>query len=116
MRPRVVLALATPLLALAVSACDRRSSAGQTSGAEIFQAACARCHGKDGGGGLPVPTGQTPRNFHDLLFQSSRSDADIRATIQHGKPPGMPSFAAVLSERDLDELVRQVRSFGGPQP
>jgi len=74
-------------------------------------AACARCHGAEGTGGPPLASGQAPRNFHDAAFQASRSDDDLRATIRGGKPPGMPSFAAVFSDRELDLLVAQIRSF-----
>jgi len=105
--------LVTLLVVLSAAACDRSSSAGEQDGRQLFGAVCARCHGEDGGGGLPLATGQRPRNFHDPAFQSSRSDADIRATIRSGKPPGMPSFAGVFSDRDLDALVQKVRSFGG---
>jgi mono/diheme cytochrome c family protein len=94
------------------AACERTSTASsQAKGAELYAAVCARCHGHDGGGGLPVGTGQTPRNFRDASFHSERTDGDLRQVIIQGKPPGMPGFGTALRPLEIDALVTHVRSL-----
>ena len=72
---------------------------------------CARCHGADGSGGLPVATGQRPRNFRDAAFQADRNDGELRRVIIGGKAPGMPAFGAVFNADEIDALVAHVRSL-----
>lgn len=104
----------------AAPAISCRPAASQTSarGREIFASVCARCHGKEGRGGLPAKAGSpAPRDFADPAFQRTRTDAQIRAAIVHGVDGGaMPSFASTLAAEDLEALVRQVRSFGSEEP
>lgn len=99
--------------ALAGAGC-KRASAGQASaqGRELFTNACSRCHGTEGGGGLPLyDGGPSPRNFRDHSFHASRSDEQIKSTIVNGKGTGMPPFGTAFDEAQLRELVAQVRSF-----
>ncbi len=92
----------------------KRASAGQATaqGRELFTNACSRCHGAEGGGGLPLyDGGPSPRNFRDHAFHASHSDEQIKQTIINGKGTGMPPFGATFDEAQLRELVAQVRSF-----
>lgn len=80
---------------------------------DVYQTACARCHGHEGRGGPPPePGGPSPRNFTDPTWQESASVEQIRATIVSGKGP-MPSFQGVLSPEEIDAVIEVVRSFGG---
>ncbi len=54
---------------------------------------CAACHGPDG-------AGKTPLNTADV---QKKSDADLAAVIENGKPPKMPGFKA---KGVTDEQVR----------
>lgn len=79
---------------------------------ELFTAACARCHGPDGTGGLPIfEGGPSPRNFHDHSFQLSRTDEQLKETIKSGKGSGMPPFGTMFDDAQLTSLVLQIRSF-----
>lgn len=81
-------------------------------GARLFAAACARCHGPEGRGGVPAaPNAPVPRNFVDPAFQAARTDADLRRTILEGKGTGMPPFKAALAPDEIDALVAHLRTF-----
>jgi cytochrome c oxidase cbb3-type subunit 3 len=91
-------------------ACEKKADAGQ--GRDLFATMCARCHGADGSGGLPVfDGGPSPRNFHDHAFQRDRTDEQLALTIMNGKGTGMPSFGTIFDERQLRSLVAHVRTF-----
>ena len=98
------------LLGVLLVACSR-AEADAPRGEALFAGTCARCHGADGAGGLPVASGQTPRNFRDHAFHVSRSDADLKRTIREGKPPGMPPFGTTFDEAQLAALVTHLRSL-----
>jgi mono/diheme cytochrome c family protein len=96
---------------VASTACGRAAREAP-SPARLFSSTCARCHGESGGGGSPAgPDAPAPRNFRDLDFQRSRTDRQIRTTIASGKAPWMPAFENAFDDRQLDDLVRAVRSF-----
>lgn len=88
-----------------------RSEAAPAKTREPF-AACARCHGWQGGGGLALSDGgPTPRNFRDPAFQASRTDDQIKRTIRNGTGTGMPAFGGTFDDAELDALVAKIRSF-----
>jgi mono/diheme cytochrome c family protein len=94
------------------SGCLRKSSSEEPDGPRIFRTMCGRCHGGDGTGGVPAAEGlPAPRNFHDPEFQDTRSEADIKNVIVHGRPPSMPPFGTAFNEAELQALVRQIRQF-----
>ncbi len=92
--------------------CQRTGAEQQPSYAEqVFASVCAKCHGSNGGGGLPAAEGaNAPRNFRDASFQASRSDEQLKRAIRSGKG-AMPAFGNVFSDADLEGLVRKIRSF-----
>jgi cytochrome c oxidase cbb3-type subunit 3 len=92
------------------TACEKKTDAAQ--GRDLFASTCARCHGANGAGGLPVfDGGPSPRNFHDHAFQNERTDEQLKLTIINGKGTGMPSFGTIFDEQQLRSLVAHVRSF-----
>jgi mono/diheme cytochrome c family protein len=110
---RAGVALASITLTVGAAGCKKSQASEPTAeGASLFASTCARCHGAEGTGGLPVAEGgPPPRNFRDHAFQASRSDADLRRTIKEGKSTGMPPFGGLLTDAQIDALVVQVRSF-----
>ena len=100
-------------VAFAAGGCKKsQASESNAESAALFASVCARCHGTDGSGGLPLADGgPAPRNFHDHAFQAARSDADIGRTIKEGKSTGMPPFAGVLTDAQVDQLILHVRGF-----
>jgi cytochrome c oxidase cbb3-type subunit 3 len=77
-----------------------------TSGAEIYSARCAGCHGSDGGGGTgPRLAGKVEDDFPDI--------EDQVAFVAKGKG-GMPGFGGSLSDADLRLVVEYTRTnLGG---
>jgi len=69
---------------------------------------CARCHGADGQGGAQVAL-----DFTAAEWQRDNDDATIARAIAAGKAPNMPAFASLLTPEQIEELVAQVRRFGG---
>lgn len=80
-----------------------------TVGELLWQGQCARCHGPTGQGGREASV-----NFTSSDWQAQLNDAQIARTIAAGKPPSMPSFADLLSETQIGELVKHIRAFAGP--
>ncbi len=87
------------------------------SGRAIFASTCARCHGAHGGGGVaPAPGQPAPRDLRDPTFQASRTDEPLRAVVSGGKGAAMPSFAAVLGDKELRALVAFLRTLDPKRP
>jgi hypothetical protein len=87
-------------------------------GAELYQEACAACHGPDGGGmdvsrvgfDIPLP------DFTDCQFASREPDGDWLAVIHDGGPARafdrmMPAFGGALTPPELEAILARVRTF-----
>jgi len=91
-------------------------------GRTLFAAHCAACHGEHGEGGKGTGvTFSRPRDLPIIApalnnsgFLHAATDGMIRYTLQHGRAgTPMRSFLEQgLSERDIDDLVSFVRSYG----
>jgi mono/diheme cytochrome c family protein len=101
------------LLLLACAACGKSpDTTPAQQEEETFHNVCARCHGQDGTGGPPDSLGNPgPKNFTDLAFQRSMTDAQLKNAIENGNR-GMPAFGAVFTPTQVDLLVAHVRRFG----
>lgn len=118
LRPRRAACLAALIgfLALIVvsGGCASQAPAAQGSsvdGAQLFDRACAKCHGAEGRGGLPtVSNGPRPIDFRNVDWQRSRTDAEIIAAIRAGRG-AMPPFADVLSMEETTALAAYVRQM-----
>jgi mono/diheme cytochrome c family protein len=112
--------LGAALLCLSVAA----SSGAQTrprpgrSGAELYAAACAACHGNDGTGADVSRVGfDTPLpDFTDCSFATREPFADWFAIAHSGGPvrafdKRMPAFGEALSEAELERTVDHVQRF-----
>jgi mono/diheme cytochrome c family protein len=112
---RIVIAAAAFFPGLAAG---ESTTAGPRSGRELYEAACASCHGSDGRGtaaataSFPI----APPDFTDCNFASREPDNDWVA-VGHGGGPArgfdrlMPSFAGVLGREELGRVVSHVRGF-----
>ncbi len=97
------------LLIGSCSDCHAAPAAGRT-GAELYAAVCAMCHGEMATGGL-APSLQN-RDYLD-----SRTDEELHGYITYGSAnPKMPGFSSMmggpLSEPQIDSLVILLRSWG----
>lgn len=71
------------------------------TGADVYRARCASCHGADGGGGLGPTLAE---------IESRLDDEGQRSVVEDGRAT-MPGFANVLSESDLEAVVRYTREI-----
>jgi len=87
-----VLALALPTIAVA------------QSGADLYKAKCAGCHGADGTKSM---MGSKPLNGADV---QKMSEADIAGAITNGKGK-MPAYKGKLSDDQIKDLAKFVKSL-----
>ena len=100
-----------------IQAADTLAQTAQT-GAQIYEAACAACHGSDGRG-TPALASEYPRvppDFSDCSFATREPAADWVAVSHAGGPARafsrlMPAFSEALSRGDLELAVSHARSF-----
>jgi mono/diheme cytochrome c family protein len=79
--------------------------------ADIFERACARCHGSDGRGGLPmVANGPRPIDLRDADWQRTRRDDEIVGAIRDGRG-AMPPFHDVLTGSEIAAVAAYVREL-----
>ena len=90
------------------------------TGKEIFQAACAACHGPDGKGRPQTTLGfEPPPTFPDFTVCNATTrepDVDWRAIIHNGGPARgfseiMPSFTEALTVPQIEKVIQYVRGF-----
>jgi hypothetical protein len=92
---------------------------GQTRTArEVYQVACAACHGSDGSGAPALESDYplVPPDFRDCNFSTREPAADWVGVIHHGGPnrafsPLMPAFGEALSRQEIELAVSHARSF-----
>ncbi len=105
-----------PYLWLLVLLAATRATAAMT-GAEIYEQACASCHGADGRG---VPSGtriEVPLpDFTDCSFVTAETTANWAGLVSHGGrflglSPQMPQYGDALSAAEIRSVVDYVRGF-----
>lgn len=105
---RVFCVAAALAMALGVASSARAASASKDSGAGVFKANCAMCHGTDGKGLEPL---HTP-DFTDPKWQKDHSDQYIVDTIKNGKKGTMMfAFGSKLSSAQIQDLLHYIRSL-----
>jgi mono/diheme cytochrome c family protein len=96
----------------------------EASGEQIFRAACATCHGRDGKGSpqslvgfaLPLPDGHTFPDFTDCPTNSPET-LDTWMAIAHGGGPArgldrhMPAFGDALSGQQIARVIKYLWSL-----
>jgi len=101
------------LLALAFVAAPA-SAADATKGKAVYDVRCTACHGPTGGGDGPAAAAidPRPRNFRDAEFWKSHTPEQLREVVKHGKPGTlMAPFEGVLSDAEIDDVVRYLGTF-----
>ena len=93
--------------ALLVSACSEQvplpadADDELITGFEVFNARCASCHGRDGGGGVGLNLQQ---------IEGRLTDDEQREVIRNGRRR-MPAFQSTLSDADIDAVIRFTREL-----
>jgi cytochrome c oxidase cbb3-type subunit III len=114
-RHRVVSVAAGALLMLLVASSSLRAQeAPETAandlahGKRVFEGQCARCHGIQG-------TGGTGANLARPVLRNAASDEDLLAIIEEGIPGTAMPGNWFLSETEIRDVARYVRSLGRTQ-
>jgi mono/diheme cytochrome c family protein len=82
------------------------------TGQDLYQTNCAKCHQDNGTGGKVTIDGKL-LNPKDLTSDrmKARPDKKLIDDITQGSPDdGMPAFKAKLTESEINEVVRYIRS------
>jgi hypothetical protein len=97
---------------------SQASKAVVRTGAELYEAACAACHGGDGTGVPPAVLGfDTPvPDFADCSFSSVEPDLDWLAIVHDGGPVRgfdrrMPAFGEALTEAEILRTIDHIHTF-----
>lgn len=93
---RIALALATFALVATAHAED---------GKALFAQKCASCHGPDGKGQTKMGEKLGVKD----LTATKLSEADIKGTIENGKPPKMTPYKDKLSGEEIDAIAKFVK-------
>ena len=90
------------------------------TGKQVYEAACAACHGHDGRGAPPSQLGlEVPvPDFTDCNFASREPDADWVAVGHEGGPVrgfhhAMPALGGALTRAEIQAAVDHIRTFCG---
>ena len=97
----LVLALALMLPAFSVAA---------DSGSDLFATKCAACHGKDGAANTAMGKNLKIRDLGSADVQK-QSDKELKDIVSKGKPPKMPAYSGKLSDAQITDLVKFIRSL-----
>jgi mono/diheme cytochrome c family protein len=116
-RNRLSLAL---LMAIVMPAIAAGTEGNDRSGAQLFAANCARCHGKEGKGDGPdlvkLQSAVSPDDWTDKESNQELTDSFIVAMITkggkaNGKSRIMPAFGDKLSPQQVQDLLAFIRSL-----
>lgn len=77
--------------------------------AAIYKSKCAICHGPDGSGQTAVGKSLKVRDLRSAEVQK-QTDAELEKIISDGREK-MPPFKGKITEGDIDNLVKWIRSI-----
>jgi mono/diheme cytochrome c family protein len=83
---------------------------------EVYSEHCARCHGADGTGNTKIGKKLKLKDYSSATVQAQMTDEEILKVIVEGvfdenKKEKMPAYKEKLSEKEMKDLVAQVRAF-----
>lgn len=81
----------------------------ESPGETTFKSKCVLCHGADGTGNTPLGKQLQAANLHSPDVQK-RSNAELRKIVHDGQT-NMPSFAEQLSDEQITQVIKYVRTF-----
>jgi mono/diheme cytochrome c family protein len=97
------------LIVAAVALAFSTLSAVADSGADLFKAKCAACHGATGAGDTAMGKSLKLRDLGSADVQK-QSDDELAGTITNGKGK-MPKYEGKLTKEQIGELVKFIRTL-----
>jgi mono/diheme cytochrome c family protein len=79
------------------------------SGADVFKAKCAACHGASGAGDTGMGKSLKLKDLGSADVQA-KSDADLTEIISKGKKP-MPGYEGKLTNDQIQDVVKYIRTL-----
>jgi mono/diheme cytochrome c family protein len=106
-----------PAAGISPDAATSAAEAGPRKTAELWEARCAKCHGRDGKADTQAGRKFHIEDFTTAKWQKEMSDDEVRDTIVKGvrgkdKRVQMPAFKDRLTPEEIGALVAYVRAFG----
>ena len=112
---RIALACATiaAIPALVLADAKPLAKGDPVRGKAVYSRTCILCHFADGSGGKKLtPNGNPSRDFRDPAFWASRTDDQLRATINNGVPKsGMIAWKGVLKPQEIEDVMSYEKTF-----
>jgi len=81
-----------------------KSNVVSQSGASLFQRSCVMCHGNEGNG---FGSRRGP-SLQRQEYKYGRTREAVMESIRNGRPKGMPAYAKLLNEEQLEALTSYV--------
>ena len=78
-------------------------------GAATFKSKCVLCHGADGSGNTPLGKQLQAANLHSKEVQK-KTNAELHKIIHDGQT-NMPPFGDQLTDQQIDQVIKYVRSL-----
>ena len=106
-------ALALSVLLLLPALVLAQTKGDPTKGKGVFMKNCMVCHNPDGSGGKKLTANGNPsRDFRDAKFWASRTDDQIRETINKGvAKSGMVAWKGILKPQEIEDAMAYVKTF-----
>lgn len=82
----------------------------ESPGETIFKSKCVLCHGADGTGNTPLGKQLQAADLHSPDVQK-RTNAELHKIVHDGQT-NMPAFADQLSDEEITQVIKYVRTFG----
>jgi cytochrome c6 len=79
-------------------------------GGTIFKSKCVLCHGADGTGNTPLGKQLQAADLHSADVQK-HTNAELHKVVHDGQT-NMPPFADQLSDEEITQVIKYVRTFG----
>ena len=101
--------IVTLILLVAFASATGKASYAADTGADVYKAKCASCHGADGKGDTAMGKNLKLKDLGSADVQS-QSDADLAGVIAKGKKP-MPGYEGKLTNDQIQDVVKYIRSL-----
>lgn len=114
------LALVAVLLALVLAGCQQKvetaatdvTTAGPSTGKELYEYRCSFCHGVAGAGDAPTASGYPNANLADGTFAYGGTKEEVARIIAKGIPgTPMRGFEGSMPPEDIDKVAEYVLSL-----